>query len=116
MVEALTKETFIQKISDIGGEFKFKGDKPVVIDFFALWCGPCKQIAPIVEDLSKEYDGKIDIYKIDTDEQPELASLFEIQSIPSILFIPVIGQPKMSMGAIPKTAFKKAFKEVFNID
>jgi len=112
----LTKELFQEKIADLEGEFKFKGDKPVLIDFFADWCGPCKMVAPVIEELSKEYDSKIDIYKINTETEPELAMAFGIQSIPSLLFIPVNGEPQMAQGALPKNTFKKIFAELFNIE
>lgn len=116
-MEHLTKEAFIEKIFDYENEkeWKFKGDKPVIIDFYADWCQPCKIVAPILEDLSKEYNGKIDIYKIDTEDQYELAGAFGIRSIPSILFIPMNNQPQMVMGALPKPAFEEAIKDVLEI-
>jgi len=114
MVINLTKEMFIEKISEFD-EFKFKGNKPALIDFWAPWCGPCKMLSPTIEELSKEYNSKIDIYKINTDEESELASLFNIQSIPTLIFIPVNKEIKSIMGAIPKDAIKKVFKEIFNI-
>ena len=113
-MEHLTSQTFKEKIFnyDINKEWKFEGDKPCIIDFYADWCGPCKMVAPILEDLSNEYDGKIHIYKVDTDKEQELASVFGIRSIPSILFIPKNGQPQMSMGAMPKESFVKAINEI----
>jgi len=113
-MENLTKDTFIEKVFDYENEkeWKFKGDKPAIIDFYADWCGPCKMVAPILEDLSTEYDGKVDIYKIDTEAQQELAAAFGIRSIPSILFIPMDEQPQMSMGALPKAAFEETIKEL----
>lgn len=121
-MEFLTLDTFKEKVCDcgIGGEgkaeWKFKGSKPAVIDFYADWCGPCKMVGPILEDLSKEYEGKVDIYKINTEEQQELAGMFGISSIPSILFIPVDAQPQMSAGALPKSVFKQMFKDIFGIE
>jgi len=112
----LTKEVFEEKISNIGGEFEFKGDKPVLIDFFAAFCQPCKMVGPIVEELAEEYKDKIDVYKINTENEGELAQIFGIQSIPSLLFIPIDGEPQMAVGALPKESFKKAFKEIFNIE
>jgi len=113
-MEHLTNETFIEKIFDYENEkeWKFKGDKPVIIDFYADWCGPCKMVAPILDELSNEYEGKVDIYKIDTEAQHELASAFGIKSIPSILFIPMDEQPQMAMGALPKNAFEETIKEL----
>jgi thioredoxin len=111
-MELLTTETFKQKVFnyEINKEWKFEGDKPCIIDFYADWCGPCKMVAPILSELADEYEGKIDIYKVDTDAEQELAGAFGIRSIPSILFIPKTGQPQMSTGAMPKESFQKAIK------
>ena len=117
-MEHLTKETFKEKVFNFedNQEWKFEGDKPAVIDFYADWCGPCKMIAPILDELATEYEGKVDIYKVNTEDQYELAGMFGIQSIPSVLFIPMDEQPQMSMGAMPKDTFKKAFSEVLKVD
>ncbi len=116
-MEHLTKETFISKVFDYENEteWKYKGVRPAIIDFYADWCGPCRMVAPIMEELSKEYDGKVDIYKIDTEEQQELASIFQIRSIPSVLFIPMTEQPRMSVGALSKGGYQQAISEIFNI-
>jgi thioredoxin len=118
MEEFLTQETFKNKVFNFeeNQEWKFEGDKPCLIDFYADWCGPCKMVAPILEELAKEYDGKLDIYKIDTESERELAGMFGIQSIPSLLFVPKEGQPQMAMGALPKETFKRAFKEVLQVE
>ena len=118
MLEHLTTETFKSKIFNYteNKEWKFEGDKPCLIDFYADWCGPCKTVAPILEELASEYDGKIDIYKVDTEDQKELASIFGIQSIPSLLFVPMDEQPQMAMGALPKDTFIKAFKDVLKVE
>ena len=118
MVEHLTKETFLNKVFNYeqNKEWKFEGEKPCIIDFYADWCQPCKMVAPVLEELAAEYDGKIDVYKIDTEEEQELASVFGIRSIPSLLFVPSEGQPQMAMGALPKDAFVKAFKDVLGIE
>ena len=118
MIEHLTLETFKQKVFNFekNTEWKFEGDKPAIIDFYADWCGPCKMVAPILEELSKEYDGKLQIYKVDTESEQELASVFGIRSIPSLLFIPKDAQPQMAQGALPKDSFKKAFKEVLGVE
>ncbi len=113
-MEHLTLETFKNKVFNFeqSQEWKFEGDKPCVIDFYADWCQPCKMVAPILEELSKEYEGQIDIYKINTEEQQELASIFQIRSIPSILFVPKEGQPQMAVGAMPKNSLVHAIDEV----
>lgn len=100
MVEHLTNETFKQKVFDYekNKEWKYEGEKPCMIDFYADWCGPCKTVAPILEELQKEYGEKLHIYKVDTEKERELSSLFGIQSIPSLLFVPQDGQPQMAMG------------------
>ncbi len=118
MIEHLTKETFLSKVFnyETNKEWKFEGDKPAIIDFYADWCGPCKIVAPILEELALDFDGKIDIYKVNTEEEQELASVFGIRSIPSILFIPSDGPPQMAMGALPKDTFIKAFKDVLGVD
>ena len=109
----LTKEDFINKIFDYNNneEWAYKGKLPAIIDFYADWCGPCKSVAPILEQLSEEYAGKIEIYKIDTDKESELSQLFSIQSIPTFLFIPVNGVPVVQRGALPKNTFKQVIEE-----
>ncbi len=117
-MENLTKETFKTKIFDfeVNEEWKFSGDRPCIIDFYADWCSPCKIIAPVLEDLANVYDGKVDIYKVNTDQEQELAAMFSIQNIPSILFIPKDGQPQMALGALPKSDLVKAISEVLKVD
>jgi len=112
-MENLTTETFKEKVFDyaLNEDWSFKGTKPAVIDFYADWCQPCKTIAPILEELSIEYQN-IDFYKVNTEEQQELAMTFGIRSIPSILLIPVEGMPQMVQGALPKDIFIKAIGEV----
>ncbi|MCK5154176.1 MAG: thioredoxin [Spirochaetales bacterium] len=106
-MEHLTKETFVEKIFDFENdkEWSFKGELPAIIDFYADWCQPCKMIAPIIEELSTEYEGKVNFFKVDTEAQQELAGAFGIQSIPSLLFIPKDGKPQMAAGALPKESF-----------
>lgn len=113
-MENLTKQTFIEKVFDYekNKEWKFEGKRPCIIDFYADWCQPCKMVAPILEELAKEYKGKIDIYKIDTEAQQELAGAFGIRSIPSILFCPTDDKPQMTQGALPKQSFKKTIEDV----
>ncbi len=118
MIEHLTTKTFKDKVFNFeqNKEWKFAGNLPALIDFYADWCGPCKMVAPILEELAKEYNGKLQIYKVDTEQERELAAIFGIQSIPSLLFIPKEGQPQMAMGALPKDTFKQAFKDVLQVD
>ena len=118
MTEHLTVDTFKEKVFNFeeNKEWKFEGEKPCLIDFYADWCGPCKMVAPILEELSEEYDGKLNIYKVNTEEQKELSAVFGIQSIPSLLFVPKDGQPQMAMGALPKDTLEKAFKDVLKVD
>ena len=113
-MEHLTKETFLEKVFNFekNTDWKFEGQLPCLIDFYADWCQPCKMVAPILEELSKEYEGKINIYKVDTEDQTELAGAFGIRSIPSLLFCPVEGQPQMAMGALPKESLRKAINVV----
>jgi thioredoxin 1 len=113
MAEHLTKETFLNKVFNYeqNKDWKFEGDLPCVIDFWAPWCGPCKMVGPVIDELSKEYAGKVNFYKVNTDEEQELAGAFGIRSIPSLLFVPMSGQPKMAVGALPKEAMKQAVQE-----
>lgn len=111
----LTKAIFIEKVWDYTAnpnEWVYKGDKPCIIDFYADWCAPCRKVAPIMDELAKEYEGEIYVYKIDTQHQRELAQVFNIQSIPSVLFCPAQGKPQMSMGALPKSAFVESIEKV----
>ena len=117
-VEFLSEETFKTKVFNFekNKDWKFEGDKPCMIDFYADWCQPCKMVAPILEELSDEYEGKVDIYKIDTEVERNLAGMFGIQSIPSLLFVPQDGQPQMAVGALPKETFKKAIADVLKVE
>ncbi len=114
MTEHLTKQTFLEKVFNYekNTEWKFEGELPCIIDFYADWCGPCKIVAPILEELSEEYKGKINIYKINTEQETELAAAFGIRSIPSLLFVPKNEQPQMAMGALPKDTFKQVIQDV----
>lgn len=112
---ALTKTDFLKKVADYETnptEWKYLGDKPALIDFYASWCGPCKALAPVLEELAAEYGDQIHIYKINTEEEQELAAAFGIRSIPTLLFIPMEGKPQMAQGALPKAMLKKAIDEV----
>lgn len=113
--EYLTYETFKEKVWDFeknSTEWVYKGDVPCVIDFYADWCKPCKMVAPIMDDLAKEYEGRIKIYKINTDKEKKLAGVFGIRSIPSVLFSPMTGRPEMQTGALPKSGYIKIIEDV----
>jgi len=111
--QQMTTQDFKDKVFNYETEqdWKYKGELPAIIDFYADWCGPCKTVAPVLEELSKEYEGKLIIYKVDTDIESELSSVFGIQSIPTILFIGADGEPMMQPGAFPKHVFKKIIEE-----
>ena len=111
----LTKAEFLKKVADYEknpGEWKFLGDKPAIVDFYAAWCGPCRSIAPVIDELADDYKDKVDIYKVDTEAERELAGVFGIRSIPSILFIPLNGKPQMAQGAMPKQEFVRLIDEI----
>lgn len=116
-VIALDDDGFKEKVYDFEKEkeWVFKGDKPVIVDFYTTWCGPCKRVAPILEELQKEYGDAIQIYKVDTDRARKVAQAFRITSIPSFLFIPAKGEPQMAKGALSKSVFIKALKEVMGV-
>lgn len=117
MTELLTKETFLEKVFNFeeNKEWKFEGDVPCIIDFYADWCGPCKMVAPVLEELSEEFEGKLNIYKVDTEAQQELAAAFGIRSIPSILFVPKDEQPQMAQGALPKQQLVQIISDVLKV-
>ena len=110
MAENLSKQEFFEKVYNFESnkEWKYEGELPCVVDFWAPWCGPCRVVGPVIEELSKEYAGKVNFYKVNTDEEQELAGAFGIRSIPSLLLVPKSGQPKMAVGALPKNALKEA--------
>jgi len=109
----LTTAGFKEKVFDYENEkeWKYKGSLPAIIDFYADWCGPCKMVAPVLEELAKEYQEKLIIYKVDTEAEMELSAVFGIQSIPTFLFIPQVGLPMMQPGAFPKKVFKEVIEE-----
>lgn len=116
-METLNESSFKTKVFnyEANQDWKYEGDLPALVDFYADWCGPCRALAPILQELADEYKGKIHIYKVDTGASPELAALFEIRSIPSLLFIPKSGDPSMLAGLVPKTELKRAIKDVLNV-
>lgn len=111
---ALNRADFKVKVIDYETNpsvWNYLGDKPAIIDFWASWCAPCRAVAPVLEELAKEYAGQIYVYKVDVDKEQALAAAFGIQSIPTLVFVPMNGNPKAEMGAIPKEAFKKHIDE-----
>ena len=117
MTENLTKQDFIDKVFDFEKEeeWNFKGDTPAIIDFWAEWCAPCRMVAPVLEELSNEYGDKLKVYKVNTEEEQELSSIFGIRSIPSLLFVPVGEKPQMAAGALPKESFVQAITDVLGV-
>ena len=118
MVKVLNKESFIERVNDFEvnkDRWSFKGDKPCIIDFYADWCQPCKMLAPILEDIAKEYEGKIDVYKVNTESEQMLSSLFGIRSIPSLLFVPMNESPQMTAGMLDVKALKSVITDVLKI-
>lgn len=118
MTENLTRQTFLEKIFNYeeNKDWDYKGNLPAIVDFWAEWCGPCKMVAPVLEEISNEFEGKLKIYKVNTDEEPELSQAFGIQSIPALLFIPLDEKPQMAAGALPKDVLLKAMKDVLNVE
>lgn len=110
----LTDATFRQLVFDYekNKEWKYEGTKPAIIDFYADWCAPCRQLSPIVEELAKEYSGKIIVYKVDTEKERKLAQEIGISALPTLLLIPVRGKPQVSMGVLPKSTLEKAINDV----
>ena len=117
MTEHLTTDAFKTTIFDWekSKDWKYSGQLPAIVDFYAQWCGPCKALGPVLEELSAKYEGKIKVYKVDTDAESELSGAFGISSVPSLLFIPKEGQPQMALGALPKAQLEKAIAEVLGV-
>ena len=118
MAERINTVQFKEKVFnyELSQEWKYSGDMPAIVDFYADWCGPCKMIAPVLEQLSKDYAGKLHVYKVNTDEEQELSAAFGIQSIPTLLFIPMNGKPQAAQGALPKATLEKAIKDVLGVE
>ena len=111
----LTQGGFRRKVANIESlseKWEFLGDKPAVIDFYAPWCGPCRMLAPLLEELSEEYAGRIDIYKVNIDEEESLADLFSVRSVPTLIMIPMNGAPQRALGALPKPQLKAMFEKI----
>lgn len=116
-MENMTAASFKEKVFDFEAnkEWKFAGDKPCIVDFYADWCSPCRMLAPALSELAAKYAGRLDIYKINTDQEQQLSSLFGIQSIPTLLLIPIDGPPQVVRGALPKENLEKAISEVLKV-
>ena len=113
-VKQLTYKEFLKKVWNMENNpntFIYKGKLPAVIDFYADWCGPCRRVAPIMEKLAEEYDGKLLVYKVNVDQEKDLATAFQVKSIPMVLFIPLEGQPMMQVGALPEEGYRKVIEE-----
>lgn len=111
----LTKGQFLRKIADYEknpDSFRFLGSRPALIDFYAGWCGPCKMLAPLLEEVSDEYAGRVDIYKVDVEQEEELAALFRVRSIPTLVYIPMDGQIRVTQGAVGKPQLKEAIENI----
>jgi thioredoxin len=111
----LTKGGFLKRVADYENnpqEWKFLGDKPALIDFYASWCGPCKALSPVLDELAKEYAGKVDVYKVNVDDERELASLFRIRSVPTLMFVSMEGNPRLAAGAPTRGQLRKAIEEL----
>ena len=114
-ITQLTKTEFSEKIANLDSaisEWHYLGSRPAIVDFYATWCGPCRTLAPILEELSEEYAGEVDIYKVDIDCEQELAAAFGVRSVPTLLFIPARGMPQMATGALPKETLREAIGEL----
>ena len=114
-VQNLTMADFKKQIMDFEAkpqEWKYLGDKPAIIDFYATWCGPCKATAPVLEKIAEKYDGRINVFKVDVDKEQELAALFGVRSIPSLLFIPMSEKPQMATGAMMQNDFERAIADI----
>ncbi len=116
-MEILNRDTFRPKIFDFekGNDWSFSDQRPAIVDFYADWCGPCRALGPVLEDVANSYQGQIDVYKVNTEATPELAAMFGVRGIPAILFVPKTGEPVMSSGYMPRESFDRAIKDVFKL-
>ncbi|MDR1679016.1 MAG: thioredoxin [Prevotellaceae bacterium] len=115
---SLTKAEFLKRVANYEKSpkvWKYLGDKPCLIDFYTTWCGPCKRLAPVLEELAEEYKGKLYIYKVDTEKEPQLAAAFGVKSIPTLLFCPKGADPQIAMGALPKAELVRIFEQVLKV-
>ncbi|MFW6203197.1 MAG: thioredoxin [Marinilabilia sp.] len=117
-VITLDKDAFVNQVFDYenNSEWKYKGDKPAIIDFYADWCGPCKKLSPLLEELQSDYNGKIQIYKVDTEKSKELAATFGIQSLPTIVFVPMNEEPQAVLGFVPKEKLTEMVSNILKVE
>lgn len=117
MPEQLTKAAFLERVFDFehSRTWHFSGSRPCIVDFHADWCQPCKLLSPVLDELAQEYWGQLDIFGVNTGEEPELATIFRIRSIPTMLFVPMQGNPRIMVGAVPKRTIRQAIAEVLGI-
>ena len=116
-MQQITAEAFKTKVFDYSRneEWKFSGERPCIVDFYADWCGPCKMLSPVLAELAEKYSGKLDVYKVNTDEEQELSSVFGIQSIPTLLFVPASGKPQVARGVLPKENLEEVISGFLNV-
>lgn len=116
-METLNSETFKTKVFnyETSEKWKFEGNLPTIVDFYADWCGPCRMLSPLLEEIAKEYKGRVQVYKVNTETNPELASLFQVRGIPALLFIPMNGKPSLSSGFLPAESLRKAISDVLHV-
>ena len=117
-VITLDKDAFINQVFDYenNSEWNYKGDKPAIIDFYADWCGPCKKLSPLLEELQSDYNGKIQVYKVDTEKSKELAAAFGIQSLPTIVFVPLNKEPQAVLGFVPKEKLTQMVSNILKVE
>ena len=118
MIQNLSKAEFLEKVFNFeeSREWRFEGNRPCIVDFHADWCQPCKLLDPILNELSEEYLGKVDFYGVDTAADPQLAAVFGIRSIPTMLLVPTHGKPRMTVGVVPKGTIRRAIREVLGVE
>ena len=113
----LTKPEFLKKVMNYEknpSEWIFLGNKPALIDFYATWCGPCQRLSPILEEIATEYTDKVDIYKIDVDQEEELANKYGIRSVPKLIFVPLKEKPQMVPGVMSKSELKATIENLLS--
>jgi thioredoxin 1 len=118
VTESLNKADFLKKVFNFeqNRQWRFEGQRPCIVDFHADWCQPCKLLSPILDELSEEYKGEVDFYRLDTATDPQVAAIFGIRSIPTMLFVPKQGNPRMTVGVVPKATIRQAIREILGVE